>query len=471
MTKLILEKEFQTLLEKIGKIADQLNIKVFAIGGFVRDLLLHKKCYDIDFVVLGDAIDFAKNIQKQLKTKNFVVYEKFQTASMQYNDFKLEFVSARAEKYKQNSRKPIVQQADLLTDILRRDFTINTLALGLNKNNFCELIDKVGGLQDLNNKIIKTPLDPIETFNDDPLRIMRAIRFAAQLHFSIEEKTYQAILQTTDRLEIVSMERIRDEFFKIMLSDKPSIGLWLLFKTGILKKLFPELNDLYGVEEIKGKKHKNILAHTFQVVDQLAEMSDKLELRLAALFHDIGKLYTKKFLPEKGWTFYNHEYVGSKMIYKISQRMKFSNKMFKYLKKMIRLHMRPIALTNETVTDSAVRRLIVQAEDDLDDLMILAKADITSRNPEKRSKQRKKFDFVLQRIQEVKEKDALRAFQSPVRGDEIMQITGLKPGPEVGRIKKQIEEAILDGIIPNEYNAAKEYLLNVILKEKPTKTN
>lgn len=458
-----LDTTTRQLLQKIGSSADESNLAVFAVGGFVRDLLLNRPCIDIDFVVVGNGPDFARKVANEFGIKNIVVYDKFHTAFLPYHNFKLEFVSARAETYHGESRNPDVKEADLHSDILRRDFTVNAMAMVVNSDNFGEIIDELGGMKDLEDKIIRTPLDPDQTFKDDPLRIMRAIRFASQLGFFIEENTFEAISKNVDRLNIISMERIRDEFLKILMAEKPSIGLWHLYNTGILELILPELTDLYGVEDIAGQRHKNNLSHTFQVVDQIAPNTDKPELRLAALFHDIGKTPTKKFLTGKGWTFHNHEFVGSKMIRKIFYRLRLPKDWSKYVTQLVRLHMRPISLTEEEVTDSAIRRMVVQADEKLEDLMTLAQADITSRNPQRRSQKRKKFEFVQQRIEEVQEKDRLRAFQSPVRGEELMELTGLAPGPEIGRLKHQIEEAILDGVIPNEYDAAKEYLLKKLL--------
>lgn len=457
-------QQTKKLLEKIGDLADKNAIEIYAVGGFVRDIALNRTGADIDFVVIGDGPKFARIVANHLCIKNIVVYEKFFTAFIPYNTYKLEFVSARAESYNEASRNPSVKKATLNEDLIRRDFTINAMALGLNKKNFCELVDPLGGINDLDKKTLRTPLSPIETFNDDPLRIMRAIRFASQLRFTIEEQVYDAIKECVSRLSIISIERIRDEFLKIMQSQQPSIGLWLLYNTGILEKLIPELTALYGVEDIGGKRHKNNLSHTFQVVDQITPLTDNIDLRLSALFHDIGKTPTKHFLPNKGWSFHNHEYVGSKMIRPIFQRLRLPKQSSIYTTKLVRLHMRPIALTEEEITDSAIRRLIVQAGNDIDDLMRLAQADVTSRNPEKRSEKRRKFDFVQKRIQEVEEKDRMKAFQSPVRGEEIMKITGLPPSPKIGKYKKAIEEAILEGTITNDYEAAREFLITVILK-------
>lgn len=460
-----MDKNTEKLLKKIGKVADAHNVEVYAVGGFVRDLILGKACVDLDFVVVGDGISFAHEVAKALKIKNVIEYEKFHTAFLPYKEYKIEFVSARAESYEEMSRKPIVEIADLKSDILRRDFTINTLAYGINAGNFGEIIDILGGQKDLGEKIIRTPLDPVETFKDDPLRIMRAIRFASKLQFNIEEETYAAIKQTVNRLDIISMERIRDELLKIMESRRPSVGLWLLYDTGILQKILPELCELYGVEDKDGQRHKNNFSHTLKVVDNIAQKTNNVNLRLAALFHDIGKAKTKKFIDDRGWTFHNHEFVGAKMIRPIFYRLKLSKDASKYVTKLVRLHMRPIALTDGESTDSGIRRLIFESGEHLEDLLTLASADITSRNPKRVSAKRQKFEWLCKRIEEVEEKDRMRAFHSPVRGEEIMELCNLKPGKEVGIIKKQIEEAILDGVIPNEYEAAKQYLLEEIIKK------
>jgi putative nucleotidyltransferase with HDIG domain len=452
------------LFRIIGGVADARGQKVYAVGGFVRDMIMDRPCTDLDFVVEGNGPEFAMAVKDALQVPTCVLYEQFQTAFIPYGEFKLEFVSARSESYASDSRKPSVQQATLHEDILRRDFTVNALALSLNAETFGSVVDHLGGIDDIAAQIIRTPLDPIETFSDDPLRIMRAIRFASQLGFRIDEKTYAGIESTVERLEIISMERIRDEFLKILGSQKPSLGLWLLYNTGILEQILPELTVLYGVDEMEGQKHKNNFSHTLIVVDRLAERSDSIELRLAALFHDIGKAVTKKYDKEHGWTFYNHEYIGSKMIRGIFERMKLTKNASKYVTKLVKLHGRPVSLMDEGVSDSGIRRLIVDAGEELDDLMVLAQADMTSRNKYRIKKNQDKYAYLCQRLTEVKEKDRLRAFQSPVRGLEIMEIAQLPAGPEVGRLKKAIEEAILEGDIQNTYEEARDYLVNVLLK-------
>jgi putative nucleotidyltransferase with HDIG domain len=453
----------EQIFKMIGALADDLKMEVYVIGGYVRDRLLNKESHDIDFVVLGDAPGFARRLADSWGIDNIVVYENFGTAMIPYHGYILEFVTARAESYNVDSRNPVVQKADLKTDVLRRDFTVNTLAFGLNKNNFGQLVDLIDGKTDLENKILKTPLDPVQTFFDDPLRIMRVIRFSAQLGFEIDSVVYQAIFEVVDRLKIISVERISEEFFKLMSSDRPSLGLQLLKETGILKVILPELDQL-DIQDYEGhdSQHKDVWQHTLKVLDRVAEQSKDLAVRLAALFHDIGKFPTREFREGKGWTFYNHEFVGSKMIPAIFTRMRWPKDLGQKVKKLVYLHMRPIALTEEQVTDSAIRRLIVKADEDLDDLMLLTRSDLTSANPRRVAEKQEKFQFVLRRLEEVCEKDKLRAFQSPVRGDEIMALANLQPGKQVGHYKHLIEEAILDGIIPNEYEAAKGYLLGVL---------
>ncbi|HPL92660.1 MAG TPA: CCA tRNA nucleotidyltransferase [bacterium] len=457
----------EQIFKMIGELADSLSMEVYVIGGYVRDRFLNKESHDIDFVVLGDAPEFAKKLADFWKVDTLVVYENFGTAMIPYHGYILEFVTARAESYRVESRNPIVQKADLKTDVLRRDFTVNTLAFGLNKDNFGQLVDLLDGRKDLEAKILRTPLDPVQTFYDDPLRIMRVIRFSAQLGFSIDPSVYQAVFQVVDRLEIISVERISEEFFKLMGAAQPSIGLHLLKETGILKVILPELDrlDIQDYEE-HGSHHKNVWEHTLKVLDRVAEQSGDLALRLAALFHDVGKFPTREFREGKGWTFYNHELVGSKMIPAIFKRMRWPKDLGQKVKKLVYLHMRPIALTEEQVTDSAIRRLIVKADEDLDDLLLLTSSDLTSANPKRVAEKKEKFQFILRRLQEVREKDQLRAFQSPVRGDEIMALANLQPGKQVGYYKHLIEEAILEGVIPNEYEAAKEYLINLLKNGK-----
>ncbi len=453
-------------LRRLGRVADEGNFEVYAVGGYLRDQFVTADenkpgRKDIDFVVVGDALQFAAYLKKKLRGHSLVVYRQFGTAMLEVEGFKLEFVSARSEIYEENSRKPAVQKADLYSDLSRRDFTINALALGLNDKNFGLIYDPFDGLSDIRNKIIRTPLDPRLTFKDDPLRILRAVRFATLLGFEIEEKTRTAIREMAPRLEILSWERIRDEFLKILSASKPSRGIRLLDELGLLPYVFPELLDLKGVEQRKGYHHKDVFLHTLQVLDNVAAKSDKIPLRFAALVHDIAKPRTKAFKDGVGWTFHGHDEIGARMMEKIARRMRLSNDFKKYVQKLVRLHLRPIFLSTDEVTDSAIRRLIVQAGDDLDDLFILCRADITSGNPEKVRRHLANFDFVVKRVEEVREKDELRAFQSPVRGDEIMALTGLKPGPLVGKLKKAIEEAILEGIIPNEHEAARAYLLQI----------
>lgn len=453
-------------LRKLGRVADEGRFEVYAVGGYIRDRFVQipgKPAFrkDIDFVVVGDALDLARYLKKKLKGHGLVVYRQFGTAMLEVEGFKLEFVSARTEMYEENSRKPAVQKADLYSDLSRRDFTMNALALGLNTSNFGVIYDPFDGLLDIRKKLIRTPLDPKLTFRDDPLRILRAVRFATLLEFEIEKKTREAILEMAPRLEILSWERIRDEFLKILSARKPSRGIRLLDELGLLPYVFPELLDLKGVEQRKGYHHKDVFIHTLQVLDNVAAKSEKIPLRFAALVHDIAKPRTKAFKEGVGWTFHGHDEIGARMMEKIARRMRLSNDFKKYVQKLVRLHLRPIFLSTDEVTDSAMRRLIVQAGEDLDDLFVLCRADITSGNPEKVQRHLANFDFVVKRLQEVQEKDELRAFQSPVRGDEIMALTGLKPGPLVGKLKKAIEEAILEGVIPNEHDAARDYLLQI----------
>ena len=450
-----------SLLNKIGKIADQEKAEVYAVGGVVRDKLLGRGCKDIDFVIVGDGPSFAKAVAKKLQTKQPTIYQKFGTALVVYQDYNLEFVGARKESYRSNSRKPTVTPADLSTDLARRDFTINALAIGLNKNNFGEIIDHFNGQLDIKKKIIRTPLDPVVTFEDDPLRILRAIRFATQLDFTIEPETKTGIEKTFKRLDIISPERITEEFLKILLAPKPSIGFFLMEETGVLNVVFPEFVALKGIEQIEGHHHKDVFRHTLKVVDNVAAVSQDINLRYTALVHDIAKPRTKEFVKGKGWTFHNHEEVGARMLPGIGRRLRLPNEMTQYAQKLTRLHLRPISLTLEEVTDSAYRRLLVQAGEHLEDLLCLCRADITSQNPKRVQKHLANFDFVVNRLQEVEGKDQMRAFQSPVRGEEIMRVCNLKPGPQIGKLKKMIEEAILEGDIPNDYDAAYQYLLSI----------
>ncbi|MGH7455591.1 MAG: CCA tRNA nucleotidyltransferase, partial [bacterium] len=389
------------------------------------------------------------------------VYRNFGTAMLKWDDMQLEFVGARKESYRGDSRKPQVEPADLPADLSRRDFTINAMAFALNANNFGALVDPFNGMKDLQARLLCTPLEPSTTFSDDPLRIMRGIRFATQLDFTIDEKTFKGMRDMRERLRIISQERITDELLKILAAPKPSIGLRLLDDAGVLEIIFPEFVALKGVEEYKGYFHKDVFNHTLMVVDNLAAMSDKISLRLAALVHDIAKPRTKAFIHGKGWSFHGHEDVGARMLPSIFNRLRLPNDWLKYVQKLTRLHLRPIALTEEECTDSAYRRLLFQAGEDLEDLLMLCRADITSGNVKRRERHLVNFDFVVKRLNEVEEKDRMRAFQSPVRGDEIMQVCGLTPGPLVGKLKTAIEDAILDGKIPNEHEAALAYLLTI----------
>lgn len=451
----------QELLKTVGNIADQQNISVYAVGGFVRDRILNITVKDIDFVVEGEGPRFAKNVAKKLGTPNVVTFQKFGTAMINFEDFRLEFVTARSESYLEDSRNPIVTQSDLEADLLRRDFTINCMAYGLNRDNFGQIYDPLNGQQDIQARIIRTPLAPVVTFKDDPLRIMRAIRFATQLGFEIDPTTFQALKEMRHRLEIISQERITDELKKIIMANLPSTGFYLLDEAGVLEVIFPELIEMKGVEQREGYHHKDAFHHTLMVVDNVAEVSDKFDLRFAALVHDIAKPQTKRFIDGTGWTFHGHDEIGARMLPKICQRLKLPNTTLEYAQKLTRLHLRPIHLSEESVTDSAMRRLLFQAGEHLEDLLTLCRADITSGNPQRVKQHLANFDYVVQRLQEVEEKDQMRAFQSPVRGDEIMVVCGIPPGPLVGKLKSMIEEAILDAKIPNEHDAAFQYLLQI----------
>jgi putative nucleotidyltransferase with HDIG domain len=451
----------QEILKKIGSIADQDKIAVWAVGGFVRDRILNNAVKDIDFAVVGDGPGFARAVAKALGTRNIVIYPKFGTALVDYHDFRLEFVTARSESYLEDSRNPIVTQSDLNADLLRRDFTINCIALGLNEHNFGVIYDPLDGRKDLAAKIIRTPLDPAVTFKDDPLRIMRAIRFATRLSFTIEQKTFGALKTMRERLKIISQERITDELKKIIMASRPSIGFYFLDDAGVLEIIFPEFVEMKGVEQREGYHHKDAFHHTLMVVDNVAEVSDKFDLRFAALVHDIAKPQTKRFVEGTGWTFHGHDEIGARMLPKICQRLKLPNATLEYAQKLTRLHLRPIHLSEEDVTDSAMRRLLFQAGEHLEELLMLCRADITSGNPQRVKQHLANFDFVVQRLQEVEAKDQMRTFQSPVRGDEIMAVCNIPPGPLVGKLKTMIEEAILDAKISNEHDAAFRYLLQI----------
>ena len=445
----------------ISEIADQLNQETYVIGGFVRDLILKRPSPDIDIVTVGSGIQLAEMVAKKLgPTIQVSVFKTFGTAMLKYQSLDVEFVGARKESYNEASRKPTVENGTLEEDQNRRDFTINALAICLNRGRFGELIDPFGGIQDMNDKIIRTPLEPGITFSDDPLRMMRAIRFATQLRFTIEEKTLEAISLNKKRIHIISKERIGEELNKIILSDKPSVGFRLLDNTGLLEIIFPELHRMKGREEVNGVGHKDNFYHTLEVLDRIAPHTNNLWLRWSALLHDIAKPATKKYSPQLGWTFYSHNFLGSKMVPALFKKMKLPmNEKMKYVQKIVELHMRPIVLSEEEVTDSAIRRLLFEAGDDIDDLMTLCEADITSKNPEKVKKYYGNFQLVRQKLKDLEERDHIRNFQPPVSGETIMEVFGLDPCREVGLIKTAIKDAILDGVIPNEHDPAYRFML------------
>ena len=454
--------EMAKIAAKLGK---QEKVKVYIVGGVVRDIILGKKIQDIDLMVEGEGILVAKKLAKIIGVKKIVPYEKFGTALIPNKLFQIEVASSRSESYDSISRSPsVVKDASIKEDLKRRDFTINAMAMDISEEKFGDVIDPFRGINDLRKGILRTPLDPEKTFSDDPLRMMRAAYFASKLNFKIESTCRASIITQVERIKIVSWERIRDEYIKILKTDKPSIGLVILQKTGLMKYVFPEIDVMYDMEQSPEWHHKDVFAHTLQVVDNAAKLTDKMEIRFAALVHDIAKPNTRRIHPKKGYTFHGHDAVGEKMLDKVGERMRLSKNLTKYLKKLTLLHLRPIALVKSEVTDSAVRRLMVSAGNELKDLMVLCRADITTKNPRLVKRYLKNFDIVEQKMQVVLDKDSAKKFQSPVRGIEIMEIFGLEEGKEVGLIKKSIEEAILDGVIENTHQAAMRFLKDYKIK-------
>lgn len=444
------------------QILDEEGLEAYVIGGYVRDLLLERPSKDIDIVVVGNGLELAEKVAHKLRVKKVTTFKSFGTAHFRYKDLDVEFVGARKESYRSDSRKPVVENGTLKDDQNRRDFTINALALDLRKENFGNIIDPFDGLNDLENGVIRTPLEPGTTYSDDPLRMLRAIRFATQLDFTIEKNSLEAIKENADRLKIISKERISDELNKIILSNQPSRGFKLLLATELLHQFFPEMVALKGVETKNGKSHKDNFYHTLEVLDNIAEVTDDLWLRWSAIMHDIAKPPTKRFNPKVGWTFHGHEDMGSRMVPKIFRRLKLPmDQKMKYVQKLVRLHLRPISLVKGNVTDSAIRRLLNEAGDDIEDLMKLCNADITSKNEFKVRKYRKNFEVVEQKLRSVEEKDHVRNFQPPINGDLIMKTFNIGPCNEIGIIKKRIKEAILDGDIQNDYEEAHELMLKI----------
>jgi putative nucleotidyltransferase with HDIG domain len=452
----------RNIFEVIGRAAEQLNFPTYVVGGYVRDRLLARPSKDLDIVCVGSGIELARRVGDSLHPRSRVtVYKRFGTAALKHRDLDIEFVGARKESYRSDSRKPSVESGSLADDQHRRDFTINALAISLNESDYGTIIDPFNGLEDLEAKRLVTPLDPGKTFSDDPLRMMRAIRFAAQLGFSIEAETYSAIREHRDRIRIISWERIATELNKILASPRPSVGFRLLEASGLLEYVLPELADLRGVESRNGRKHKDNFLHTIKVVDKLARRSDDLWLRWAALLHDIGKAKTKRWEKEAGWTFHAHDAVGERMVPKIFRRLRLPNDRLKYVQKLVGLHQRPIALTQEEISDSALRRILFDAGDDIDDLMTLCESDITSKNPHKVRRYLKNYERLRERMRELEAKDHLRNWQPPISGELIMNTFNIPPSRQVGLIKDGVREAILDGDIPNEYEAAYQKMLEV----------
>ena len=459
------------LFKLISKAAEDSGLSVYIVGGYVRDLLMKRAApTDIDFVTEGSGIALAQSVAAAIDPETKVsVFKTYGTAMFRYQGLELEFVGARKESYNAESRNPSVEQGTLEDDQKRRDFTINAMAISLNQESFGELVDPFHGVEDMEKRILRTPLEPEQTYSDDPLRMMRAVRFAATLGFSIEENSLEAIKKEAHRIKIVTIERIMVEFNKIMLSEKPSTGLKIMKDTGLLELIIPELTALEGIEEVEGQTHKDNFWHTLEVVDNISQNTENLWLRWAALLHDIGKAPTKKFVKGTGWTFHGHEFLGSKMVKTLFQRLKLPlGKDMKYVQKMVKLSSRPIALISDEASDSALRRMLFDAGEDLEDLFTLCKADITTKNTQKQEKFKKNFEYVAQKIKEVEEKDHIRNFQPPITGEEIMEMFNLAPGREIGILKERVKEAILEGNIPNEKEAAREFVLQEAKKMKLT---
>lgn len=458
----MLEQHLQhTIFKLVQEESAKLGYQTFVVGGFVRDIYLNRNSKDVDFVTVGSGVTLAKAVAKQMKNVHLSVFKNFGTAHIKAQDWEFEFVGARKESYDRNSRKPKVEDGTFLDDIQRRDFTINALAISLQKESYGELIDVFDGLTDLKNGILKTPLEPRITFSDDPLRMMRAVRFATQLNFKIEQTTYDALCQEANRINIISQERITDELQKIIASPTPSVGFKLLFNTGLLPFFFPELVQLQGVEIREGKGHKDNFYHTLQVLDQTCEKTNDIWVRWAAILHDIAKPATKRFVKGEGWTFHGHEDRGARMVKGIFKRLKLPlGEPMRKVEKLVRLHLRPIALTKDNITDSAIRRLIFDAGEDLDDLMILCKSDITTKNKDKEKRFQANLVMVEENIKRVEERDHIRNWQPPIDGNEIMTMFNIGPGREIGLIKTALKDAILDGVIANDYNEALKFVLD-----------
>ncbi|NUM31180.1 MAG: HD domain-containing protein [Bacteroidetes bacterium] len=450
----------EEIFERVKQTASESNIKTYLVGGYVRDIILNRPSKDIDFMLIGDGIVFANKLAEKYNPKpEVVVFKNFGTAMVKINELDVEFVGARKESYNSNSRNPIVKPGTFKDDLSRRDFTINALAISMNAESFGEITDLFGGIKDIDKGIIKTPLDPIITFNDDPLRMMRAVRFASQLGFEIENKTFEGIVNCAERITIVSMERVSDEFNKILLSPKPSVGLKLMFDTGMLKYILPELENLKGVDTIDGISHKDNFYHTLQVIDNVCKASNDLWLRWSALLHDIAKPLTKKFVKGEGWTFHGHEDKGARMVKNIFKKMRLPlNEKMKFVEKMVKMHLRPIVIAQDNVTDSAVRRLMFDAGEDIDSLLLLCKADITTKNEYKQKQFEKNLNVVEQKVIDLEQRDRIRNWQPPIDGNEIMKIFGISAGREVGILKNSLKDAILDGLIKNDYREALDFL-------------